>query len=129
MKFFFDANVSHRLAAAMGLLDEDISVTHQRDQFPQNTPDEELLKYVGQNEMVFVTRDRKIIKRRAEFLALKKYGVGAFFLIGKNLDKWQQIKQLIWAWQEMKRLAEITRRPYAFQVRSQGKVLALNLGS
>ena len=129
MKFFFDANVSHRLAAAMGLLDEEISVIHQRDQFPQKTPDEELLKYVGQNELIFVTRDQKIIKRRAEFLALKRYDVGAFFLIGKNLDKWQQIKQLIWAWQEMKRLAEITRRPYAFQVRSKGKVKVLSLGS
>ena len=129
MNFFFDANLSYRLAKAMEWLDEDASVIYLGDQFPQNAADEDWLKYVGENELVLVTRDRRIRRRRAEFLALKKYNVGAFFLIGKNLDKWQQIKQLIWAWEEMKRLAVTARRPFAFQVRSKGKIQALSLGA
>jgi predicted nuclease of predicted toxin-antitoxin system len=127
MKFFFDNNLSHRLAKAMNLLEEDEFVMHLKDKFRQDEIDEVWLKYVGSNGLVLVTRDQKIRKRRAELIAFRKHSIGAFILTGKNLGRWQEIKQLIWAWENMKKLAASTQRPFAFQVPPKGNIKSLSL--
>lgn len=127
MKFFFDNNISRNMAHAMELLDVGCRVLHLQDQFEEGTKDEDWLPFVGNNGYILVTRDKKITKRRAELEAYKRHKVGAFILTGKKLSIWAQVKQLILAWEKMKILAEKTPRPFAFQIRSKGKIIPIGL--
>jgi len=127
MNFFFDNNISAKMAKAMNLLDDDSHIDHLQDIFSQDTEDEKWLEYVGKKEIILITRDKKITKRRAELSVYRKYRVGAFILTGKNMKKWDQVKQLILAWEKIKDLAERTARPFAFQVRAKGKIELNNL--
>lgn len=127
MNFFFDNNLSEKLAQAMHLLDAENVVEHLRERFQQDAKDEDWLQYVGERELILVTRDQKITKRTAELLAYRRYDVGAFILTGKKLGRWQQIKQLICAWEEMGALAAGTCRPYAYQVPPKGKIKPIGL--
>ncbi len=127
MNFFFDANLPDKFAQAMNLLDADCGIEHLKDNFPQDVKDEIWLKYVGEKDLVVITRDQKIRKRPAELTAYKRYKVGAFILTGKHMGKWKQIKQLICAWEEIRTLANVTRRPFAFLVPSGGRIQRLDL--
>ena len=128
MNFFFDNNISPNLAKAMNLLEEgEGSVKHLKDRFPGDERDENWLPHVGNNDLILITRDRRIRRRPAELSAYKRYKVGAFILTGKVMTKWQGIKQLILAWEEIKRLNIATNKPYAFQIPLRGKPQRLSL--
>lgn len=122
MKFFFDNDVSSKLAGAMKCLESDDSVFHLTELCDQDAPDEEWLEFVGKEGMVLISRDRMIRKRAGEFLALRRHRVGAFFLTGKGVGKWGEIRQLIVAWENIKDHATRTRTPYVFQVSRHGKI-------
>jgi predicted nuclease of predicted toxin-antitoxin system len=127
MNFFFDNNISLNMARAMELLDIECCVRHLQEQFEEGTKDEEWLPFVGDNGYILVTRDKKITKRKGELEAYKRHKVGAFILTGKNMPIWAQVKQLILSWEKMKNLAEKTPRPFAFQIRSKGKIIPISL--
>ena len=127
MTFFFDNNLSPKLAKAINELDEVYSIIHLRDLFPADTEDEIWLSHVGKNNMVLVTRDTKIRKHPAEINAIRTHRIGAFFLIGKKYTKWQGIRQLICAWEEIRSLGSGTTRPFAFQVSLRGRIKRLDL--
>jgi len=116
--------MSPNLARAMDILESNGNgdVIHLRDKFPETTKDIEWLHYVGRENMILITRDQNICKRPAELAALRENNVGAFILIGKNLNRWAQIKQLINHWEKIKSLANSTNRPFAFKVRVKGKI-------
>lgn len=127
MNFFFDHNLSHRLAHAMRLLDEDETIIHLTDRFPNDTADETWLEVIGREDMILITKDLKIRKHPAELEAIRRYRVGAFFLIGKDLNKWMIVKQLVLSWENIKTLSRDTPRPFAFQVPLRGKITRLSL--
>jgi len=127
MRFFFDNDLPEKLAAAMCLLDVDGEVEHLRKTFAQDAKDEEWLEYVGKEALVLITRDKKIRKRPTQRAEYKRHKVGAFILTGKNLGRWREIKQLICAWEAIRELAEITQRPFAFEVPPRGKIRQLGL--
>jgi hypothetical protein len=128
MKFFFDNNLSHRLAKALYYLEENENeVVHLTDMFTASTQDEVWLEQVGREGMVLVSKDIRIRKHKAELSALREYNVGAFFLIGKKLTKWQEIRQLIFQWEKMKDLAISSHRPFAFLVPQRGNITPIVL--
>ena len=118
MKFFFDNNISIHVVAGMKAFGED--VIHLKEKFPENTPDIEWLKYVGENNLALITRDERIRWNPAELSAFQKFKVGAFFLGGKNLDKWKIIQQVVHNWPRIKEIAEKTSPPYAFRIPPHG---------
>jgi len=118
MRFFVDNNLSQKLAKGMAAFGED--VIHLKDEFPEETIDTEWLKYVGEERFVLITRDEAIRRNPAELAALREYKVGAFFLGGKNLDRWRIIQQVVRNWPRIKEFAERTRPPYAFRVPPRG---------
>ncbi len=127
MTFFFDNNLSPKLAKAINELDEVYPIIHLRDIFPADTEDEIWLRHVGNNNMVLVSRDTKIRKHPAEINAIRKHRIGAFFLIGKKYTKWQGIRQLICAWEEIRTLVSETTKPFVFQVSLRGKITRISL--
>jgi PIN like domain len=58
MRFFFDNNLSVHLAHGMREFGE--SVEHLKDRFSQDAADSEWLQYLGENDIVLVTRDEAI---------------------------------------------------------------------
>ncbi len=126
MRFFIDNNLSKQMADGMAAFGEEVE--HLRDSFRADARDEDWLPYVGENEMVLVTRDEAIRRKPAELRALKSHNVGAFFLGGKNLDRCKLIQQLVRNWPRMKEYAAKTRRPFAFRIRATGtKIVEINL--
>ena len=118
MKFFIDNNLSKKIADGMKGFGED--VMHLQEKFSQDVKDIEWLPYIGENDMILVTRDVKIRYRPHEIHAIKEHNVGVFFLAGKNLTRCQHIQQLVRNWPRMKELAGKTKRPFAFLVPSKG---------
>jgi hypothetical protein len=119
MKFIFDANESAYLPKGLRGFGEDAH--HITEFLPEGSPDREILKFVGENGYFLITRDRKIRRRPIELKALKMYGVGAFFLYGTHLDRWQRIRQVIKCWERIIEFAKKTRTPFAFTISSAGK--------
>jgi len=126
MTFFFDNNLGQFLVQGLSGFGED--VCHLTEHFQEDTPDEEWLRFIGKHRMLLVTRDQKIRKRPIELEALKRHRVGAFFLGGKAMGRWDQIRQIIRAWPGIKDAANKTQCPFAFKVnRSGSKVERLSL--
>ncbi|NPV82766.1 MAG: DUF5615 family PIN-like protein [Candidatus Aminicenantes bacterium] len=122
MTFFFDNNISHKIVEAFRLLDEDLELKHCVECSLHNVPDDELLKCVGQYNYILITKDKKISKRRHELRVFQKYRVRAFILIGKRQSRWQDIRQLVLAWEEMKRISADKEQCWAYSIRPNGKL-------
>jgi hypothetical protein len=126
MRFFFDKCLSPYLVKGLRGFDED--VVHLTQCLPKDTKDIPMLAYVAEQGMVLVTADKGIRRNPAERAALRECKVGAFFLQGKAMGRWQRIRQVVSCWERMKELAEKTQRPFAFVVRRGGGIKPLSLG-
>ena len=118
MKFFVDNNLGIFISEGMKGFGEDFC--HLTDIFKPDTPDIEWLSYIGSNDLFLITRDLRIRRNPLEQQAIRDYNVGAFFLFGKNRNKWELIQQLIRNWLRIKEYAEKTERPFAFRVPPKG---------
>ena len=118
MRFVIDNNLSPQLAAGMKAFGED--VIHLTELVSEDAEDEVWLPRVGKEEYILITRDLNIRRRPRELSALREHKVGAFFLGGKNQDRWQIIQQVVRNWIRIKELAEHTRKPFAFRVPPSG---------
>ena len=127
MIFFFDNNLSPRLAKAMGILEQNGRVMHLQDKFRPDAKDEDWLEYVGKNRMILITRDKMIRRHAAELRAIKNYKVGAFILTGTVTNIWDTVRQVINNWLKIKGLASKTSLPFAFKVPFRGKIEKLQL--
>lgn len=96
------------------------SVDHLQDHFSPDTPDTEWLEYIGQGGFFLITRDDRIRRNPLEIRALRDYGVGAFFLGGKNQARWDLVQQLVRNWTQIKEVASRTRPPFAFRIPPKG---------
>lgn len=118
MRFFIDNNLSSRLANGMKAFGE--NVDHLTDHFPDDTPDTEWLKYIGDNGYILITRDDRIRRKPAELDALRTFGVGSFFMGGKNRTRCQLIQQLVRNWPRIKEYARKTHIPFAYRIPPTG---------
>jgi hypothetical protein len=118
MRFFFDQNLSHHLSDGLNAFGE--NVVHLRDHFPQDVDDTTWLKFVGQNNLTVITRDKRLRWNPAELAAFRRFKVGAFFLAGKELNRCKMIQMLIRHWPKIKKYASTTSRPFAFTIPPSG---------
>jgi predicted nuclease of predicted toxin-antitoxin system len=114
MTFFVDHNLSPHLASGMRAFQEEI--IHLSERFPTDAKDPDWLPVIAREGLILITRDDHIRWKPAELGALRKSGVGAFFLGGKNRSRCDLIQQIVRNWPRMKELASSTRRPFAFRV-------------
>lgn len=82
MKFFFDNNLSPRLAQAVSILvDSSYTIQHLRDRFPPDIKDEEWIHALGQEgKWVVISGDLRIYRNRHQREAWRRTGLTAFFL-------------------------------------------------
>jgi hypothetical protein len=126
MKFFFDENLGKQLSDGFKCFGED--TCHLLDYYDPGTKDEIWLEEIGKKGWILITKDRRIRRRPLEIEALKTNNVGAFFLSGKSMGKWESIKQLVQSWEKIQEIAKNNPRPFAFQINRSGtKVEKLTL--
>jgi len=118
MTFFFDTNIGDFMVHGLRGFGEDVS--HLTEHFAPDTVDSVWLEFIGKSGMFLITRDKRIRRRPAELAALKRFRVGAFFLIGKEMGKWAQIEQVVHAWPRIKDAATRTAVPFAYRVDRYG---------
>ena len=80
-----DNNLSPHLAQGMRAFEEE--VTHLQEHFRPDAKDAEWLQEIGRRQWFLVTRDERIGMNPAELAALHRFGVGAFFLSGKDRSR------------------------------------------
>lgn len=99
LRFIFDEGLGHGLATGLRLAGK--NVEHVLDSFPRGTPDTEWLKYIGENNLILVTKDKGIRRRPNEKALLREYKIVAFYLGGSEKSGHDILKQLVNAWEKM----------------------------
>ena len=117
MKCFFDENLGIQLVRGLRGFGEDI--VHLTEIFDPGKPDVEWLPYVAQNGYVLFTVDKRIRRRPLERAIIIEYKVGAFFLAGKEMSRWNYIRQIIRAWHKIENAAK-DEPPFLYQVTRSG---------
>jgi len=120
MKFIFDEGLGEDLAKALLSLHEDVQ--HIRDHLPQGASDVEVLEFVGANGYCLVGRDKNMQYNKPEIETIRRFQVGAFFLVGKNLSRWEIIKTIINNWELIKATADTSNRPFIYRLYKGGKM-------
>jgi hypothetical protein len=113
VRFFLDNNISHRLAAALLVLDhqaerDNWTIVHLRDLFEPQTEDVTWLEALGrEGEWIVISGDIRISRNRAEKAAWRESGLTAFFFASQYPEKkiWTQIMHFLHWWPEITREA------------------------
>jgi hypothetical protein len=126
VRFFFDNNLSPKLAKSLHLLVEpDHQIVHLKDRFAANTPDEtwmtELAKERG---WIIVSGDLRIKKNPHEVQAWRSAGHTTFFLKSGwiNLPLWTQTWKFVKCFPEIVDAAAKAKSGTFFSVSTMGKV-------
>jgi predicted nuclease of predicted toxin-antitoxin system len=70
--FFFDNDISFRIAHALSNLVEGHDIVALRDRFPTNTPDTVWIPEVARNDWIVISRDHNQRRRESEHKALRE---------------------------------------------------------
>ena len=126
MRFFFDNNLSPKLARALHqLVEPEHIVEHLTTRFEANAEDALWMNQLaGERELVIVTADIRIGRNRHEVLAWKEAGHTVFFLKPGwlSLDFWAQAQKFTKCFPEVVRRALRASRGSAFLVQTNGKI-------
>lgn len=99
MRFFFDNNLSPKLAKSLNaLVQPEHEVVHLKDHFAANTPDEVWMEALSKETgWIIISGDTRITKNQHEFAAWKAAGHTAFFLKKGwiNLTFWDQVQKFV----------------------------------
>lgn len=58
----------------------DVAEVGRHPDLPRRTPDQEVMRWAGENWYAFLTRDRHLRTRPAELAAIKEAGIAVFFI-------------------------------------------------
>ncbi len=121
MKYFFDNCISHRYAAMLRALDVDVQAL--REVLPEDTTDIELLKTLHGKDVVFVTSDTSMARRKAEARAVREAGVTGLFLgpFWHKMEFWDQAVWLVRRWRMVDGFASGVARGTCADVKQNGK--------
>jgi len=105
VRFFVDNNLGKNLVDGLRLLGYS-NIEQLQEHFTPDTIDEVWLKYVGENKLVLITKDKMIRKNPKEKTALIEHKIVAFYLGGSKMSIQEISKQLMTAWNKMEACAE-----------------------
>ncbi len=126
MRFFFDNNLSPKLAKSLHVLVEpDHQVVHLKDRFATNTPDETwMAELAKERDWIIVSGDLRIRKNPHEVKAWEAAGHTTFFLKTGwiNLPFWTQAWKFVKFFPEIASSATRAKSGTFFSVSTMGKI-------
>ena len=123
MKYFFDNSISFRLARMLCALDVDAVAL--RDEYPEDTKDIPLFKFLRGSNVVFVSTDTSQMTREQEARALKEAGITALYLgpFFQRKPFWDQAVWLVRRWKGIEGFAEGVTPETCAEIKQNGKAL------
>ena len=123
---FIDRSIPKGVAEALKQVRDD--VVWLEDVFPHDVRDTVWLREAGQRGWLVISRDKKIRTRPGERRAIIESSVGCFCLtFRQNLTRWEYLKLLAQALDEMERLFASTPRPFLYGVSRSGTLTPITL--
>jgi hypothetical protein len=121
MKVIFDENMSKYLATGLGELqkgvDGRIEVVHSIHVFGKGAKDDEWIPEAARMHAIVITQDINISRTSSLWQLCTDYKLGIFFVKPpRSFRYWDIVKLIIKQWDEMKRKAAVSQRPYGFMV-------------
>ena len=118
---FIDRSIPKNVATALKAVRDD--VLWLEDHFLHDTKDADWLPVAGKNGWLVITRDKKIRTRPGELRAILENNVGCFCLTQKkHPTRWQYLKLLVLALDNMERIFATAPRPFIHGVDQLGKL-------
>ena len=126
MRFFFDANLSTKLAKSLHVLVEpEHEVVHLRDRFAAHTPDETWMSILAKEPgWIIISGDLRIRKNPHEVQAWRAAGHTTFFLKDgwTNYSLWVQVWKFVKCFPDIVATARKAKSGTFFIVSTNGKI-------
>jgi hypothetical protein len=128
---YLDENLSEYVADALNSLNKgyfaDVQVSSTKISFGKGIEDEKLIPEIGKRSGILITRDINIHRTELQYELCKQHNLGVFFLsMPKNQNRhWEIVLVLIEHWEEIIRLSQKNRLPFAYRVKARGKMESL----
>jgi hypothetical protein len=120
VKFFFDRNVSHKLARIINAFEQDHNVTHQDwdGRFTDDSEDVHIINTLAaeREKPVWITADLRQRSNAAERAALRSSGMTVFFLKRSAVLPHHQALKMLAVWPTLVESAQNARVPTAFEI-------------
>lgn len=126
MKFILDENLPPTLATALQALGQQVEAATRI--VKRGAPDAELVRAVGEEGGLLVSRDRRMLKTPTTVAALVEARIGLFVFTDDHASAFELGRRLIWAWPEMCRCGEQADRPFYMEITARGQVRAIRPG-
>lgn len=119
---FFDRSVGTRIPRTLRSLGVPVGIEHHQQHFDRAAPDDLWLPIVGSNGWTVVGFDWSYHQNQAELAALRRYGIGVFYLWGVQRQTWERMFCLARAYERIIRAIDATPRPFIYRVRKSGQL-------
>jgi len=132
MIFFWDRNVPKSIPEAMRNLNPPFGNEIHREHFPQydrvaESGDENWLYLLGQNDWFLLTRNHRIHRNPNELAALRRLGIGCFYIWGRKAQMWDIAQCFVAAAPAIISAADSTLRPFIYRVDRLGRLASVPL--
>jgi hypothetical protein len=139
--FYFDRSVGRSVPDALRTLrvpnvvhqhlsPEVAGLRRKRDQaclFPDDTPDDVWLEFVGRHGWVAFSQDYKMHTEDAPLAAIRDHGVRVFYLWGANESRWEKMRALARAWDGILRTIDEVPAPFVRRVLRGGQLEVVDI--
>lgn len=126
MRFILDENLPPCLAEALSALGEPVEAAGRVT--PRGAPDDLLVRHVARLGGCLISRDKRILRSPPTIAALREARVGLFVLMDRQASALELGRVLLWAWPEVKRLAERLEAPFFREITARGQVREIKAG-
>lgn len=118
MTYLFDNCIAPQIPEGLRAFGKD--AWHLAERLRQDADDPEILKYCGRHNIRLITEDKRIRHNPEALKAYHRQRVGVFFLLGKEMSRWQRVLQVVRAWEKIEHEADNASRPFSFTVNRHG---------
>lgn len=133
MVIYIDENLSPHIADALDALEnrktggEEVSVRSIQKAFSKGLKDPELIPLLGSENAIWITRDKRLLRRKAELKLILDYKIGLFVLTPSWAKKsyWDLVKLMVNKWEELKGLCN-QPRPFLYKIDGHGKFIEVD---
>jgi predicted nuclease of predicted toxin-antitoxin system len=127
---YLDENFSHRIAAALNCIEDiegKIEVRSTELVFGKGVKDPNLVPLLTK-DCCLITKDADFKRQQILTTLISRHGIGVFhFKPPNNSNHWDQIKFLIRAYPDLRKIVLKEKPPYLYAIRVNGKIERLEL--